>query len=64
MDTGALELLKKMLVVNPYDRITASDALEHPYFQGMHSSLDDSKPSSPCPTKTSEKRSATIAFYN
>ena len=32
-DDMALDLLKKMLVFNPYNRITAKEALDHPYFK-------------------------------
>lgn len=31
IDQNALDLLKKMLNVNPEERITAEDALNHPY---------------------------------
>jgi len=33
MDPFALDLLEKMLCFNPEDRITAKEALSHPYFQ-------------------------------
>lgn len=33
MDEGALDLLQRFLVLNPSGRITAQDALNHPYFK-------------------------------
>jgi serine/threonine protein kinase len=33
MDTQAYDLLQSMLEVNPNKRITAKDALNHPYFR-------------------------------
>jgi serine/threonine protein kinase len=35
LDGVALSLLKQMLVGNPQERITAGEALNHPYFSGL-----------------------------
>ncbi len=35
MDPFALDLLEKMLCFNPDDRITAKEALSHPFFQSF-----------------------------
>lgn len=34
LDEDALDLLDKMLVIDPQDRITAKEALKHPFFKG------------------------------
>jgi mitogen-activated protein kinase 1/3 len=34
-DPAALDLLKKMLMFNPKQRITAAEALEHPFLRGV-----------------------------
>ena len=44
-----------MLVARPGDRVTAADALNHRFFEGMESE-SDKKQYSPCLTKASEKR--------
>lgn len=36
MDEQGLDLLKKMLIFNPKNRITVEDALAHPYFKDFH----------------------------
>lgn len=56
-----MDLLRKMLLGNPKQRITASFALNHPYFEGMQSNTDQ-KLLSPCLTKASEKKGKLICF--
>lgn len=56
LNSEALELLKKMLVANPKQRITAKEALSHGFFKGMEGLDTNEKVSSPCHTETSEKR--------
>lgn len=64
MDAKALSLLKRMLSVNPKERISAAEALEHPYFEDQDSSFEESKKlNSPCLTKASQKRSGSIVYY-
>ena len=57
LDPQALTLLKKMLTMNPQDRITAAEAMQDSYFSGYMSDEELSKPTSPCPTKASANRS-------
>lgn len=42
-DEYAIDLLSKMLVFDPDKRITAAEALKHPYFEEFHN--DDDEPS-------------------
>lgn len=35
LDADGLDLIKKMLKINPSQRITAKAALEHPYFKEL-----------------------------
>uniref|UniRef100_A0A7S4KBV7 Protein kinase domain-containing protein n=1 Tax=Odontella aurita TaxID=265563 RepID=A0A7S4KBV7_9STRA len=37
----ALDLLSKMLVVKPEDRLTVEQALEHPYLKDLHSQMEE-----------------------
>ena len=50
-----MSLLSRMLLANPQERISADEALNHEYFQSVRAE-NDSKPSSPCLTKASERR--------
>jgi len=36
-----LDLLDKMLVINPLKRITAEEALKHKYFENLHDDVDE-----------------------
>jgi serine/threonine protein kinase len=36
MDEQALDLVRKMLVFNPKNRITVEEALAHPYLKDFH----------------------------
>lgn len=36
MDTEGLDFLRKLLVFNPKQRLTAEEALEHPYLKDFH----------------------------
>jgi serine/threonine protein kinase len=40
IDPLALDLIQRMLVYDPAQRISARDALQHPYFAGMQSRVD------------------------
>lgn len=42
LEKEELELLKKMLVENPQERITAEEALNHPYF-GLSENKENEK---------------------
>lgn len=37
----ALDLLEKMLVINPKKRITVTEALAHPYLASLHMAEDE-----------------------
>lgn len=41
LDKHALDLMMKMLKKNPQERITAVDALAHPYFSSMEEEEED-----------------------
>lgn len=36
-----LDLLDKMLIINPLKRITAEEALNHKYFENLHDDVDE-----------------------
>jgi len=40
-NTDCLDLLDKMLVINPLKRITAEEALKHKYFENLHDDADE-----------------------
>ena len=39
----ALDLLDRMLEINPNKRITAEEALAHPYLESLHDEADEPK---------------------
>lgn len=41
MLTTAIDLLSKMLVFNPANRISVEDALAHPYLKALHNPKDE-----------------------
>lgn len=56
-----MDLLKKMLISNPKERVSAYDALLHPYFEGIQLPSDQ-KLYSPCLTKASDRKGKLISF--
>eukprot|EP01022_Parablepharisma_sp_SALTPOND_P017620 TRINITY_DN2848_c2_g1_i1.p1 TRINITY_DN2848_c2_g1~~TRINITY_DN2848_c2_g1_i1.p1 ORF type:complete len:557 (-),score=36.38 TRINITY_DN2848_c2_g1_i1:1185-2855(-) len=42
-DKNALDLLEKLLAFNPYYRVTAKEALRHPYFEGIRDKLQETE---------------------
>ena len=40
-NSDCLDLLDKMLVINPLKRITADEALKHKYFENLHDDVDE-----------------------
>jgi len=40
-NADCLDLLDKMLVINPLKRITAEEALKHKYFENLHDDVDE-----------------------
>lgn len=55
VDPQAMNLLRRMLLSNPKDRVSAEEALNHEYFQGIQPESEN-KLYSPCLTKASEKK--------
>lgn len=53
LDKNAHALLKRMLLADPNQRITAAEALNHPYFFGIG---EDEKVSSPVATSVGSHR--------
>lgn len=41
VDPNTIDLLKKMLVFNPAKRISAAEALQHPFFKSLHDPADE-----------------------
>ena len=41
VDEDALDLIQKLLVFNPNKRLTAEEALRHPYIRRFHNSADE-----------------------
>ena len=55
VDPQAMNLLRKMLLSNPKERVSAEEALNHEYFQSIQPESEN-KLYSPCLTKASEKK--------
>lgn len=53
IDPQAMDLLRRMLIAEPVNRITALQCLEHPYFVNHYE--DEVKIGSPCLTAVSSK---------
>jgi serine/threonine protein kinase len=49
-----MDLLQRMLVADPKHRISAAEAIRHPYFEQM--GAEEAKVSSPCVTAVSKFR--------
>lgn len=55
LEKEELELLKKMLAENPQERITAEEALNHPYFSLGENKENDKIMNSPQLTSATER---------
>jgi serine/threonine protein kinase len=58
VDPQAMDLLRRMLLSNPAERVSAAQALSHPFFEDCMNLFEQNEKSlnSPCLTKVSEKR--------
>ena len=41
VDEDAVDLIQKLLVFNPQKRLTAEEALKHPYIRRFHNAADE-----------------------
>lgn len=54
VDPQAMDLLQRMLLADPKQRISAAQAIRHPYFEQI--AVEEAKVSSPCVTAVSKFR--------
>ncbi|XP_075251211.1 mitogen-activated protein kinase pmk-1-like [Convolutriloba macropyga] len=62
-DKLALDLLKRMLVINPSQRISVQDCLKHPYFESLHDETDEPSCDAPFHCSDFEGKNLTVDQY-
>ena len=59
----ALDLLKRMLVINPKKRFSVEDCLKHSYFESLHDEEDEPRCEAPFHCSDFEGKSLTVDQY-